>query len=167
MRSTAGTRRRDQGSGDRVLITDWAAKRSIIARLSAQAEGGTLDGVQVAYSLPPEPERQCVYGGRVRSVREQMTAEHSTQLFRSTTTVEIRVRVVELGDDVEEVDRTAEGICNAVAVAILAEPRIAGPGSQVGVTALDADPTAISPGPEPTVVANVGMIVTLVLPVRP
>jgi hypothetical protein len=147
------------------MIVVWAAKRSIIARIQAWADmqegtGQPLDGVQVAYSLPPEPERVCVYGGRARGSRVPSAAERNV-LFREDVTVDVRVRVVELGDDVEGAERTAEQIAQQVAAAVQADPPLVQ--GRIYVAAVDADPTAISPGPEPSVTVNVGLSVILAL----
>jgi hypothetical protein len=141
----------------------WAAKRSVIARIQAWADaqagtGQPLDGVEVAYSLPPEPDRVCVYGGRVRTSRTARTAERNV-LYREDITVEVRVRVVELGDDVAAAESIAEGIASVVASAVSAEPSLTM--GSILVAAVDSDPTMLMPGPEPSVTVNVGLTVAL------
>jgi hypothetical protein len=140
----------------------WAAKRAIIARIEAWAEVADSDdplyGIQIAYALPAEPERVCVYGSRVRSTRTQATGEHAT-LFREDITVEVRVRVFEVGGDPEDTERTAEGIAQRIAAAVSAEPRIVI--GSVAVTSTDADPTVLSGDPEPSVAVNIVLTVTL------
>jgi hypothetical protein len=143
----------------------WAAKRAIIARITNWADpaialpADPLYGVQVGYTLPPQPDRICVYGGRVRSVRAQATGEHAS-LFQEDVTVEVRVRVFEPGGDVEDTERVAEGIAQRIAAAVSAEPRLTSTGA-VAVTSTDADPTILSPDPEPSVTANVVLTVSL------
>jgi hypothetical protein len=140
----------------------WAAKRAVIARIQAWVDiapsTDPLYGLQVGYVLPPEPERTCVYGGRVRSSRTQTSAEHAA-LFREDVTVEIWVRVFEPAEDVVDTERVAEGIAQRIAVAVSAEPRIST--GSVAVVATDADPTVLSPGPEPSVAVNVVLTVAL------
>ena len=142
----------------------WAAKRAIIARIDAWTDladpTDPLYGVQVAYALPAEPERVCVYGGRVRSIRAQATAEHGN-MFREDITVEVRIRVYEVGGVPEDTERTAEGIAQRIAVAVSAEPRIAVGG--VAVTATDADPTVLIGDPEPAVAVNIVLTVAIAM----
>jgi hypothetical protein len=141
----------------------WALKRSVINRIkdtaAAAIAGEALYGVVVEYALPPNPERVCVYGSRARSTRTQVSAEHGV-LFREDTLIDIRVRVQELGGDIADTEMVAEGICQAIAVAVTAEPRLT-PGGSVAVTATDQDPTIISPDPDPYVTVNVVLTVSL------
>jgi hypothetical protein len=140
----------------------WAAKRSIIARIEAWADiappGDALADVEIAYSMPPVPDRVCVYGGRARSVRTQAGGEHAL-LIREDITVDIRIRVHEPGGDDASAERTAEGVAQRIAAAVSAEPRLTT--GSVLVTATDQDPTIVSPDPDPFVTVNVLLIVTL------
>jgi hypothetical protein len=140
----------------------WAAKRAVMARLQAWSDVATstdpLYQVQIGYTLPPEPDRVCVYGGRVRSVRAQATGEHGV-MFREDVTVEVRVRVFAPGDDTDAAERVAEGIAQRIATAVSAEPRITV--GTVAVVAMDADPTVVVPDPEPSVAVNVALTVAL------
>jgi 2,4-dienoyl-CoA reductase-like NADH-dependent reductase (Old Yellow Enzyme family) len=145
------------------MLMVWAAKRAVMARIQSWADmqegtGEPLDGVQIGYSLPPEPDRVCVYGGRARSSRTAPTAERNT-LFREDITIDVRVRVVESGDDVESAERTAEGVAGQVSRAVSADPALVIGSVLVG--AVDTDPTVVSPGPEPSVTVNVGLTVVL------
>lgn len=145
------------------MLVMWAAKRAIVARIQAWADmqegtGEPLDGVQIGYSLPPEPERVCVFAGRTRSSRTAPLAERNT-MFREDITVEIRVRVVEYGDDVAAAEGTAEAIAGQVAAAVSADPPLAL--GQILVGAIDTDPTIVAPSPEPAVTVNVGLTVVL------
>jgi hypothetical protein len=143
-------------------LVAWAAKRSILARIQAWADqaapGDPLAGLDIAYSLPVNPDRVSVYGGRTRSTRTQAGGEHAL-LIREDITVEIRVRVNEQGGDDESAERTAEGIAQRIAVAVSAEPRITT--GSVLVSAIDQDPTVISGDPDPWVTVNVVLIVSL------
>lgn len=143
-------------------LVAWAAKRSVISRIQAWADVAAADdplyGVQIEYALPAEPERVCVYGGRVRSTRTQAGGEHAL-MFREDIVIEVRVRVYEVGGDPEDTERTAEGIAQRIAVAVSAEPRITA--GSVAVTSTDADPTVLSGDPEPAVTVNVVLTVTL------
>jgi hypothetical protein len=144
----------------------WAAKRSVVARIKAWADqavqGDALYGVEVHYALPPNPDRVCVYAGRVRSSRTQASGEHAV-LFREDVALDVRVRVQEPGGDVESAERAAEGICAAVASAVSAEPRIVGSGGSVAVAATDQDPTIVAPDPDSTVTVNAVLTVSLSL----
>jgi hypothetical protein len=140
----------------------WAAKRAVIARIQAWSDEAVstdpLYQVQIGYVLPPEIERVCVYGGQVRSIRTQVGAEHAL-MFREDITVEVRVRVFQPAEDVQDTERVAEGVCQRIATAVSAEPRIST--GSVAVTAMDQDPPALSPDPEPSVVVNVLLVVAL------
>lgn len=122
--------------------------------------GDPLDGVQVAYSLPPEPDRVCVFGGRARTSRSAPLAERNT-LYREDLSVDVRIRVVELGDDIASAEATAEAIAGQIAQAVSADPPLII--GSVLVAAVDADPTIVTPGPEPSVTVNVGLTVVLSL----
>jgi hypothetical protein len=141
----------------------WAMKRSVMARIQAWSDqqagtGLPLDGVQIAYTMPPQPERVCVYGGRPRAVRELVTGERAV-MFREDITVEVRVRVVELGDDAQDAERTAEQICQQISQAVSAEPQLSQTGP-VAVAAVDEDPIVLGAGPEPSTAVNVALTVS-------
>lgn len=138
----------------------WVAKRSVISRLQAWSDmtGNGLSGVEVSYALGPNPERVSVYGSRLRSVRAQAGGEHAN-LFKEDVVVEIRIRVQVLDSDIEDAERQAEMIAQAIAVAVSAEPRIST--GLVAVTATDQDPTIISPDPDPYTTVNVVLSVSL------
>jgi hypothetical protein len=142
----------------------WAAKRAVIARITAWADTSfaqptdPLYGVQVAYTLIPDLERVCVYGGQVRSVRAQASGEHAV-LFREDVTVEVRIRVYEAGGDVQETEQVAEGIAQRIAAAVSAEPRIST--GSVAVVSMESDPPALIGDPESGVTVNVLLVVLL------
>lgn len=138
----------------------WAAKRAVMARIAAWADLGYtgLDGVEVTYALGPNPERISVYGGRVRSTRAQAGGEHAI-FFQENIIVDVRVRVQVLDSDIEDAERQAEQIAQAVAVCVSAEPRIST--GSVAVTATDQDPTIVAPDPDPYVTVNLILSVSL------
>ena len=144
----------------------WAAKRAVIARIAAWADtsfaqpSDPLYGVQVTYALPADIERVCVYGGQVRSVRAQASGEHAA-LFREDVTVEVRVRVFEAGGDVQDTEQIAEGVCQRIAVAVSAEPRIST--GSVAVASMESDPPALTGDPDPGVAVNVLLTVALAM----
>lgn len=138
----------------------WAAKRAVMARISAWADAdypGLVD-VQVTYALDANPERVSVYGGRVRSSRSQAGGEHAV-IFREDVVIEVRIRVQVLDSDIEDAERQGEAIAQAIAVAVSAEPRIST--GTVAVTATDQDPTIISPDPDPYATVNIVLSVSL------
>lgn len=141
----------------------WAAKRSIMARITntaaGAAQGTPLYGVQVAYALPPNPERICVYAARVRSARAPATAEFGV-LFREDITLDIRVRVQELGGDIQDAEQVAEGISRAIALAVT-DPMQAQIAPLIYVSATDQDPTIVAPDPEPYITVNAALSITL------
>lgn len=143
------------------LLT-WAAKRTIIARLQAvQAlaeSGDPLADAQIVYALPDEPDRVCVYGGRARSTRRQVSAERNA-LHEEIVVVEVRVRVFEPGDDQQSTEAVAEAVAQRVSQVVAGIEAM----GTVGVTATDQDPTVVSPDPDPYVVVNLVLSVTLAL----
>lgn len=145
------------------VIALWAFKRSVMARIQAWSDeqastGRPLDGVQIAYTLPATPERVCVYGGRPRAVRAPSVAERGV-LFQEDISVEVRVRVAELGNDAQGAESVAEGICQQIAMAVAADPQLSSTGIAV-VAAVDEDPIVMGAGPEPSVAVNVGLTIT-------
>jgi hypothetical protein len=142
----------------------WAAKRAVVYRIQSASDSAQptdpLYGLQIAYSLPPDPERICIYGGRVRSSRSQSTGEHAL-MFREDATVEVRVRVFEAGADVQDAESVAESIAQRIAAAVSADPRIVI--GSVAVSAVDSDPAVLVPDPEPGVIVNVGLTVSLAM----
>lgn len=142
----------------------WAAKRAVISRIQSASDSAQstdpLYGLQIAYSLPPDPEPTCIYGGRVRSSRSPSTGEHAV-MFREDVTVEVRIRVRESGADVQDTESVAEGIAQRVAAVVSAEPRIVI--GSVAVSAVDSDPAVLVPDPEPGVIVNIGLTVSLAM----
>jgi hypothetical protein len=141
----------------------WTAKRSIMARITntatGAAQGTPLYGVQVAYALPANPERICVYAARVRSARAPATAEFGV-IFREDITLDIRVRVQELGGDIQDAEQVAEGISRAIALAVT-DPAQAQIAPLIYVSATDQDPTIVAPDPEPYVTVNAALSISL------
>lgn len=144
-------------------LTAWALKRSVFARLTAHAAGigapvgvEALDGVQVAYVLPGEPERVCVYGTRVRLTRVRNDEEHTQ--FRETVPLEIWVRAMQPGEDVEAVDALVETTCAAVATSLLSSPLFSL--GTLSLTAVTCDNATIAPSPEPGVTISAQMLFT-------
>lgn len=139
------------------MLLHGSVKRSIMARIATLAAsavpGDALYGVQVSRSLPPEPERQCVYGGRLRFAQAALLAERNVA-NQQTIQFDVRIRVVDLGDDVDGTEDIAEAIEQAVAAGVVADPSLVGGYGRIGVVAGDSDPTMVMPGPEPTVTVN-------------
>jgi hypothetical protein len=133
-----------------VSILSGKMKRSIMARIGNLNLG---DEVQVSSTLPAEPDRKCVYGGRVRWAQREIT-DMKGVVFVQTITFEVRVRVFDLGDDVDGVEAEAERIISAVADGVVALPSLVGTAGTLVASAGDQDPTMLSPGPEPSVAAN-------------
>jgi hypothetical protein len=166
------------------VILSWALKRAAISRMSNLASGnlspwyGTelfatghpefTAPVQVAYFLPGEPDRLCVYGTSVRASRRQATAEGSgvyptgqvNGLYVETSTLELRVRCSSPGEDVEAVDLITSQLCQAVASAMMDGPALFQSGT-INLTAINQDPTTIAPLPEPNVITNVSLVFTV------
>lgn len=142
-------------------------KRSIIARIASLdlADPSDLgDSVQVAAALPPEPERKCVFGGRTRWVQRDMLAERNAA-SEQVITFEVRVRVVQPGDDIDGTEREAERIVSLVSAGVLASPDLTGGAGRIVATSGDADPIVIAPSPEPLVTVNLAVTFTVTLSV--
>lgn len=134
-------------------ILSGPMKRSIMARIASLSLG---DDVQVARTLPAEPERKCVYGGRVRWSQREIT-DQKAMVFVQTITFEVRVRVLDLGDDVDGTEAEAERILSAISDGVVAAPSLVGTVGTLVASAGDQDPTMLAPGPEPSVVANLSV----------
>jgi hypothetical protein len=115
-------------------IIAWPLKRVALARLTAYADGSevppagaeplvstNLRRVEIAHTLPAEPDRICVYGMPVRATFAEVTAE-DPGTFRDTSQFELRVRVFEPGEDAIAVDQTLGDMCDAVVTALLDTP---------------------------------------------
>jgi hypothetical protein len=153
------------------IILAWPLKRSAIARLQAIAAGtqpppagaellvSAPPGhpVQVEYVLPAEPDRICVFGTPLSSSRREGTAEQAGFQIEMVR-LEIRVRVYDPGEDLDQVDKTLGDMCTAVATAITSVP-LAGMG-RIFLSGVSQDPTAIAPSPEPSVTGNASLTFT-------
>lgn len=140
-------------------------KRSIMARiggLDLAAPSDLGDVVEVSATLPPEPERKCVYGGRTTWVQRDVLAERNIA-FEQTVTFEVRVRVVELGDDADHAEMEAERILSLITSGVLAGPDLAGGLGRIVPTSGDADPVVAMPAPEPQVTVNLSVTFTATL----
>lgn len=145
------------------MLLHGLLKRAVMARLADLTDpGDPLHGVQVATAMPPEPERLCVFAGRARFVRREVT-DMRAGLFEHTVTFEIRIRVVELGGDIDAAEKIGEDIAAAVAAAVSAGPSLVGTAGTIAVTGGDSDPTVIAPSPEPSVTVNQSVTVTAVV----
>jgi len=164
----AGTRRRGRGSGDDVIgILAGPLKRSILARvagLDLATPGDLGDSVQVTPTLAPEPERKAVYGGRTTWIQRDVLAERNVA-YEQTITFEVRVRVVDLGDDVDAAEKEAERIVSLVVAGVAAEPDLTGGRGRIVATSGDSDPVVATPGPTPVVIVNLGVVFTTTLSV--
>lgn len=163
-----GIRRHGQGLGDDVALIHGAVRRSVIGRIQDWRDAATpssaLYDVQVEQALPPEPERVTVYGGRLAWTRAEVLAERNVA-HTMTITYDVRVRVVELGDDIASAEARADAIEDAVTRAIQADPPLAGGSGRVVVTSGDADPVVIGIGGDgfTAVTVNRGITVTVTI----
>lgn len=149
-------------------IIAWPLKRLAVARLKAIADGTeppptgaelllstAARPVEVAFSLPSEPERVSVYGIPLRSAFDELTAE-SPSTFGEVALIGFRVRVFEPGEDEMSVDQQLGDMCTAVVTALLTVPLAAT--IRVWLTAMQQDPTVLTPGPEPSVAGAASLI---------
>ncbi len=163
------------------VVWAWPVKRAVFARLEKISSGekppypgsellvadGDDHAVQVALFLPAEPDRICIYGtplsfsrriisgdGRQGDVPQSIAVVQTEQ-----SRIEVRVRVYEPGEDFDSVDRMLGDVCSAVATAVLAEDF----GQRITVSLVGGiqDPTAMYPGPEPTVIGNAALTFTV------
>jgi hypothetical protein len=148
-------------------VLSGPVKRSIMARIASLdlADPDDLgDSVQVAATLPPEPERKCVFGGATRWTQRDVLAERNTA-FEQVITFEVRCRVVQPGGDVDGTEREAERILSIVSDGVLALPDLTGGRGNIVPSSGDSDPIVLSPGPDPKVTVNLGMTFTVTLSV--
>lgn len=145
----------------------WPIKRLAIARLQGYADGSepvppgcellvsTRDRpVQVEHLAPPEPDRISIYGGPLRSAFGEISAE-APDLVTETTTVEIKVRCYEPGDDVAGVDRLLGDMCQSVATGLIWKPL--DPHVRLWLASIRQDPGSYVPAPEPSVIQSASL----------
>ena len=142
-------------------------KRSIMARIAALdlADPSDLgDSVQVSPALYPEPERKAVFGGATRWVQRDVLAERNVA-FDQVITFEVRVRVVQPGDDIDGTEKEAERILSLVTDGVLANPDLTSGKGRIVPSSGDSDPIVLSPSPEPQVTVNLGVVFTVTISV--
>jgi hypothetical protein len=142
----------------------FVLKRTTLARLLAVQSGqqpipGTdallSPDVQIGPIIPAQPDRTAIYFAPVRSQRTQRSAESINTVLVESIPLEIRVRVYSPGetdDDVAEVEKTLDDMCNAVARALMDGPPLAALGD-LNIAAVTQWPTALQATPEPGITA--------------
>lgn len=118
-----------------------AGKLALITLLKAQTgPGQLLDGVEVKYAYRANVGAQCIYGGGWRMTAEDAVAEGVGLLVRELVTVSLYVRVVARpACDVEETDAACTTISNALGSVLMANPKLAGQLSVVGIAGGQGD----------------------------
>jgi len=125
------------------------AKKALIALLRAQAvpgAGGAFDLLAVAHGWPQvtvkygwtggEVGGVCIYGGGWEYVQEDAVAEGPGQVVHEEVDLAMTVRVQSRSErDLEVVDEWAQAVDNALGGVLLANPKLAGSLSFLGVTA--------------------------------
>lgn len=140
-------------------------KRSIMARIASLDLGDYPgDEVEVSATLPPEPARKAVFGGRTTWLQRDVLAERNIA-FEQVVTFEVRVRVVEPGDDADGAEKEAERIVSLITTGVLAEPDLTGGRGRIVPTSGDNDPIVVTPSPDPNVIVNIGLVFTATLSV--
>jgi hypothetical protein len=95
------------------MIDLVAAKKALIGVLADLANGGTLDGVQVAYSWPgARAERECVHGGRV--TWEEAEGGLGKGDFDVSLQIEVHIVVTMPGGTLDESDARAAALGRAI-----------------------------------------------------
>ncbi|WP_018658461.1 hypothetical protein [Actinomadura flavalba] len=108
-----------------------AVKRAVIAVAAALADGGPLDGVQVAYAWPGRRmDRECVHGGAMDWETSPASLANGEDV---ALVMDVHIVIVRPGGTVEETDARAAELGAALAAAVHADPSL---GGQPGV--LDA-----------------------------
>jgi hypothetical protein len=162
------------------VVWAWPIKRAIFARLRNISTGdapvwpgteplvsvGDTHPVQVELFLPAEPDRITVYGTPLSFSRRVISGDSRQANFpqsiatvqTETDRIEVRVRVYEPGEDVDNVDRTLGDMLSAVATAVLSDNF----GDRVSVTLTGGtqDPTTMAPNPDPYVIGNASLTFT-------
>lgn len=140
-------------------------KRSIIARIATLglADPGDLgDTVQVSTAMQPNPERKAVFVSRTSWGQRDVLAERYVA-YEQTIVVEVRVRVMQPGGDMDATEREAERIVSLIVAGVCADPDLTGGRGRIVATSGDADPVVLSPSPDPYVVVNLGLVFTATL----
>jgi len=130
----------------------YIAKRALIDALDSLLSSDT---VQVGYSYPPEPLRQCVYGGGARMTQVDAVAEPGVTTVERVV-VDIYIRCQVLGDDSRAAEMLAEMIADKIIGMLNATPYLVTPTPPGGVTVVGivqgiADSPILSGIPEPVI----------------
>lgn len=150
-----------------VPILTGPLKRSIMSRIAnlGLADPNNLaDWVQVESTMPADPERKCVFGGRTSWQQTSLLAERNAA-FQQVITFEVRIRVAIPGGDPDEADKEAERIQALIAWGVCADPDLTGGRGRIVATSGDSDPIVVIPDPEPGVIVNMGLTFTATLAV--
>ena len=129
----------------------YEAKKAMFDRLTGLAgEGQPLDGIQVAYAFPGDPQLECVYGGGVRFSHEDAVAERGV-LMAEVALVSVYIRVASKPATlVEETDARAAEIFAQLAVQLTGDPFLAGQMMFGGITQGQGDYEVLPDGSQST-----------------
>lgn len=101
-----------------------AVKKALIGVAAALADGGPLDGVQVAYSWPGRgTERECVHGGLTTWETSPAGLDTGDDV---TVTTEVHIVVAEPGATVQETDERAADLATALAACLADDQTLGG-----------------------------------------
>lgn len=126
----------------------YAAKRALFTALDAQTgPAQPLDGVEVAYSYPPNPSRKVIYGGGVRSTVTDAAGEWGV-IASEVITIGVYIKVLRPDADVRSTDLDAEAVADAITAVLAAAPELGGAMTWMGVQQAMGDYAQTPDGPE-------------------
>ena len=134
----------------------YEGKKALFDRLAVlTATGQPLDGIQVAYAFPGDPQLECVYGGGVRFSHEDAVAERGV-LVTEVALVSVYIRVARKpAVPVEETDTRAAEIFAQLAVQLTGNPYLAGQLMFAGITQGQGDYEVLPDGSQSTSILGV------------
>ncbi|UUV34381.1 hypothetical protein NQK81_13300 [Amycolatopsis roodepoortensis] len=105
-----------------------SVKKALFDALKAQSgQGQPLDGVQVSYSFPGNPERACLFLGRARFNHELSTFMAGGRLPRTETlTVTVVIYARDIGSDQYAADSRAVAIGTVLEDLLATDPTAGG-----------------------------------------
>lgn len=126
----------------------YAAKRALFTALTAQAgPAQPLDGIEVAYSYPPNPSRKVIYGGGVRSTVTDAAGEWGV-VGSEVIVIGVYIKVLRPDADVRTTDTDVEAIADTITAVMAADPDMGGAMTWMGVQSAMGDYAQTPDGPE-------------------
>lgn len=104
--------------------------------------GQPLEGIQVSYAFPGNPEHICIYGGGIRFEQRDVVEESPGVMVSEETLVSVYIRVsVTPPTDVRDTDEQCAAIGAAFGAILRQNPKLIGGNGVVGIARGTADYT--------------------------